>query len=122
MERERETNIEEMRVELMKAYAGCRVKVAEDRRELVAEVSDEFALAVIELSMAHFHLKTREIYRVLRGALCVAPAGEGHVLLKGETIAIEPGQIHYARAIGDPAWVEVETEPPWSATDHFIIE
>jgi mannose-6-phosphate isomerase-like protein (cupin superfamily) len=113
--------IEKLRMELRKAYPGCRVKVAADKREMVAEISDKFAVAVIERSMAHFHLKTKEVYRLIRGTLCVARAGKGHVLQVGETIEIEPGQIHYARAVGEPAWVEVETEPPWSVDDHFIL-
>jgi len=115
-------NIETTRAELLKTYPGCRVKVAEDKREMVAEVSDKFAVAVIKRSIPHFHLKTKEIYRLTRGTLCVARASQGHVLQVGESIVIEPGQIHYARAIGEPAWVEVETDPPWPATDHFIIE
>jgi hypothetical protein len=57
---------------------------------MVAEIRPEFAVAVIERSLPHFHLKTREVYRVLRGGLCVARAGQGHVLQKGQTIAIEP--------------------------------
>jgi mannose-6-phosphate isomerase-like protein (cupin superfamily) len=112
---------EKIRAELMEAYPGCSVKVAEDEREMVAEIRPEFAVAVIERSLPHFHLKTREVYRVLRGALCVARAGQGHVLQKGDAIAIEPGQIHSARAVGEPAWIEVESEPPWSATDHFVL-
>ena len=93
-------NIEEIGEELVKTYPGCRVKVAEHRREMVAEVSDEFAMAVTERSLPHFHCKTREVYRVLRGTLAVACAGLGQVLEAGETIAIEPGQIHSATAVG----------------------
>jgi mannose-6-phosphate isomerase-like protein (cupin superfamily) len=96
---------EKIRIELIEAYPGCRVKIAEDNREMVAEIRPEFAVAVIERSLPHFHLKTREVYRVLRGGLCVARAGQGHVLQKGETIAIEPGQIHSARAVGEPVYV-----------------
>ena len=114
-------DVDKTRIELTKAYPGCRMKVAEDKREMVAEVSDKFAVVVIEQSLPHFHLKTREIYRVLRGTLCVARAGHGHVLHKGETIAIEPGQIHSARAVGEPVWIEVESDPPWSESDHFIL-
>jgi hypothetical protein len=60
-------DIDRTRIELTKAYPDCRVKVAEDERELVAEVSDKFAVAVIEQSLPHFHQKTREVYRVIRG-------------------------------------------------------
>jgi len=114
-------NIDQIRTELINTYPGCSVKVADDNREMVAEISDGFAVAVIERSLPHFHRKTREVYRVLRGTLCVARAGLGHVLEMGETIAIEPGQIHSASAAGEPAWIEVESLPPWSADDHFIL-
>lgn len=114
-------DIEKIRVELMNSYPGSRVKIAEDKREMVAEVSDGFAVAVIEKSLPHFHLNMREVYRVLRGTLYVACGGQGHVLGEGETIAIEPGQVHFARAAGDPAWIEVESVPPWSQEDHFIM-
>ena len=107
--------------ELLKAYPGCRVKVAEDKREMVAEISDGFAVAVIERSLPHFHLRTREVYRVLRGILYVACGGRGHVLQKEDTIVIEPPQIHFARAAGEPVWIEVESVPPYTADDHFIL-
>ena len=114
-------DVENTRVALMNAYPGCRVKVADDSREMVAELSDGHAVAVIERSQAHFHMEMREVYRVLRGTLCVACGAQGHVLHPNETITIEPGQIHWARAVGEPAWIEVESVPPWSASDHFIL-
>jgi len=114
-------DIEKTRTELMNAYPGCHVKVAEDQREMVAEISDGFAVAVIDRSQPHFHAKMTEIYRVLRGTLYVACGGQGHVLRQGEAITIEPGQVHYARAAGEPAWIEVESTPPWSLDDHFVL-
>jgi mannose-6-phosphate isomerase-like protein (cupin superfamily) len=95
------------------------VKIAEDKREMVAEISDGFAVAVIERSQPHFHLKMQEIYRVLRGTLYVACKGQGHVLRKGDSITIEPGEIHSARAADEPVWIEVESSPPWSRDDHL---
>lgn len=106
---------------LKSTYPGCSVKVSKDKREMVAEIRDGFAVAIIERSLPHFHHKTREVYRVLRGTLYVAYEGKGHVLRKGDSIAIEPGQIHFARAAGEPVWIEVESAPPWSADDHFVL-
>jgi mannose-6-phosphate isomerase-like protein (cupin superfamily) len=114
-------DIEKNRVEMTNCYPGCRVKIAEDKREMVAEISDGFAVAVIERSQPHFHLNMQEIYRVLRGTLYVAYGGKGHVLSKGDSITIEPGQIHFARAAGEPVWIEVESTPPWSSDDHFVL-
>ena len=116
-----EIDTETTREELMKSYPGCRVKISDDKREMVAEISDDFAVAVIDRSQPHFHLRTRETYRVLRGTLYVARAGVGHVLNKDETITIEPGTIHYGRAADKPVWIEVTSSPPWSSEDHFII-
>ena len=117
----RDSDVEKTRAERAQAYPGSRVIVAEDNREMIAEISAGLAVAVIERSLPHFHLKMREIYRVLRGTLHVACGGRGFVLHEGETITIEPGQIHFARAVAEPAWIEVESEPPWSADDHFVL-
>jgi mannose-6-phosphate isomerase-like protein (cupin superfamily) len=116
-----EIEIEKTRGELMSAYPESRVVVADDKREMVAEISEGLAVAVIDQSVPHFHLNTREIYRVLRGTLYVACGGQGNVLGEGETLTIEPGQIHFARAAGEPAWIEAKSVPPWSADDHFVL-
>lgn len=116
-----EVQIENIESELLRAYPGCRVKVTDDRQEMVPEIRDGFAVAVIERSQPHFHGRMREIYRVLRGELYVACGGRGHVLRQGESLIIEPGLIHYARAVGEPAWIEVESEPPWSPEDHHVF-
>jgi mannose-6-phosphate isomerase-like protein (cupin superfamily) len=116
-----EIDIESTREELTKFYRGCRVKISDDKREMVAEITGDFAVAVIERSQAHFHLRTRETYRVLRGTLYVACAGVGYVLNEGDTFTIEPGNIHYARAADTPAWIEVTSTPAWSAEDHFVL-
>ena len=106
---------------LVRTYPGCRVKVTDDKQEVVAEIRDGYAGAVIERSQPHFHGTMREIYRVLRGVLYVACGARGHVLGQGESLTIEPGLIHYARAVGEPAWIEVESEPPWSREDHHVL-
>jgi len=113
--------IDGIQAELVRTYPSCRVKVNDDKQEIVAEIRDGFAVAVIERSQPHFHGTMREIYRVLRGALYVACGGQGHVLREGESLTIEPGLIHYARAAGEPAWIEVESEPPWSPEDHHVL-
>jgi len=114
-------NSESTRDELMSFFPGCRVKISEDRCEMVAEICDDFAIAVIDKSQPHFHLKTRETYRVLRGTLYAARVGVGHVLNEEDTLTIEPGNIHYARAAENPVWIEVTSTPAWSANDHFVL-
>lgn len=114
-------DIDQIRSELQSAYADCHVKVADDQREMVAEISDGFAVAVIERSQPHFHLRMTEVYRVLRGMLYLACSREGHVLRVGESITIRPGQIHHARCGGEPTWIEVESSPPRSSDDHIVL-
>jgi mannose-6-phosphate isomerase-like protein (cupin superfamily) len=114
-------DIERIQTELAALYPGSRVKIAEDKREMVAEISDGFAVAVIERSLPHFHVKMTEVYRVLRGTLYVACGGKGHVLRKDESMTIAPGQVHSARSAGEPVWIEVESVPAWSPDDHFIL-
>lgn len=116
-----EIYIEKTRRELINCYPGARVIVAEDNREMVAEVYDGLAVVVIERSAPHFHSNITETYRALRGTLCVACGGHGLVLREGESITVEPGMIHFARAADEPAWIEVKSEAPWSEDDHFIL-
>jgi mannose-6-phosphate isomerase-like protein (cupin superfamily) len=116
-----DNDVAKTRSELMNKYPGCRVKVAEDKKEMVAEISDSFAVAVIERSVQHFHLKTREVYKVLCGTLYVACEGRGHVLREAESFTIEPGQVHFARAAEEPVWIEVVSTPGWTVEDHFIL-
>lgn len=116
-----DVQIKSTQAELLRIYPGCRVKVTNDKQEMVAEIRDGFAVAVIEQSQPHFHGTMREIYRVLRGTLYVACGGRGYVLREGESLTIDPGLIHHAKAVGQPAWIEVDSEPPWSPEDHHVL-
>lgn len=78
-----EADIEKTTAELIAAYPGCRVVVAENRGEMIAENSTGRAVAMIERSQQHFHRNLRETYRVLHGTLYVVCGGRGHVLQKG---------------------------------------
>jgi mannose-6-phosphate isomerase-like protein (cupin superfamily) len=88
---------------------------------MVAEITGERAIAIIERSEPHFQREITETYRVLRGTLLVARAGEGFVQQVGDSITITPGQIHHAKALGDPAWIEVLCEPAWRAIRHIVL-
>jgi mannose-6-phosphate isomerase-like protein (cupin superfamily) len=114
-------NLETYKGQLLEAYPGCHVKVAPDHQEMVAEIRPEYAVAIIERSQPHFHQQTTEIYRVLKGTLLVSRAGQGFVLQQGEQITLEPGQIHQAVGLGQPAWIEVISNPPWCLDDHFVL-
>lgn len=116
-----DAEIETIRAELLNEYPGCNVVLSADKCEMVAEISDGLAVAVVERSVPHFHQETKEVYRVLRGILYVACAGRGRVLRQGDSMVIEPGESHFSQCTREPAWIEVQSEPPWSSRDHFIL-
>jgi mannose-6-phosphate isomerase-like protein (cupin superfamily) len=105
----------------MRDYPGAHIVVTDDRAEIIAEIAPGRAVAVIERSLPHFHRKMKEVYRVLRGTLYVACGGRGHVLGPGESLTIEPGNVHFARGANGTAWIEVLSEPPWTPDDHLIL-
>ena len=115
------TLVEHYRSKLLLAYPGFQIKVAPDQREMLAEVTGESAIAIIERSEPHFHREITETYRVLRATLLVACTGEGFVLQVGDSITINSSQIHHAKALGDPAWIEVLCEPAWRAIRHIVL-
>jgi mannose-6-phosphate isomerase-like protein (cupin superfamily) len=115
------TLVEHYRFELQSPYPSSQIKVAPDQREIVAEITGERAIAIIERSEPHFHRKITETYRVLRATLLVARTGEGFVLQVGDSITITPSQIHHAKALGDPAWIEVLCDPAWRAIRHIVL-
>jgi mannose-6-phosphate isomerase-like protein (cupin superfamily) len=116
-----EDEVLRIREELLHEYPGANIKVTEDRAEIVAEIEPKRAMAVIEKSLPHFHARTTEVYRVLRGALYVACGGRGHVLSPGQSLTIAPGDIHFARGAGGPAWIEVLSEPACTPEDHLVL-
>ena len=116
-----DTEVSRLREELLRLYPGAHIKVAPDRAEMVAEIEPGRAVAVIERSVPHFHKTMTEVYRGLRGTLYVACGGRGHVLGPGEALTIDPGNVHFARGAGEPAWIEVLCEPAWTPEDHLIL-
>jgi mannose-6-phosphate isomerase-like protein (cupin superfamily) len=116
-----DTEVSRLREELLRLYPGADIKVTPDRAEIVAEIEPGRAVAVIERSLPHFHEKMTEVYRGLRGRLYVACGGQGYVLEPGDVLTIEPGSVHFARSAGEPAWIEVLSEPDWTPEDHLIL-
>jgi mannose-6-phosphate isomerase-like protein (cupin superfamily) len=110
-----------IRDELARDYPGAHIKVTKDSAEIVAEIDPKRAVAVIERSLPHFHRNTTEVYHVLRGTLYVGYGGRGYVLGPGESLTIEPGNIHFARGAAGPTWVEVLSNPAWTEEDHLIL-
>jgi mannose-6-phosphate isomerase-like protein (cupin superfamily) len=113
--------IEHYRSEFQSEYPDAQIRVASHQREIVAELSGERAIAIIERSQPHFHTEITDTYGILRGTLVVARAGMGVVLQVDDSITITPGQIHHAQALADPAWIEVICDPAWRAEDHLVL-
>ncbi len=78
------------------------------------------AIAVIDQSVQHRHLKAQEDYTVIKGKLTLTVDGEEYNLPEGQSFVIQPGQIHSAK--GDETWVEVLSVLGWTPEDHIIVE
>jgi mannose-6-phosphate isomerase-like protein (cupin superfamily) len=92
--------------------------------ELVAELKDGMAIAVIDRSRPHFHLRTGETYGIIRGRLGLVMAGKVAVL-DGNPIHsadVPPGVVHQAMSLNrEPAVVQVLSDPAWTKEDHFEV-
>lgn len=113
---------------LHKLYSNGKIKILppEDPSEIVCEIernsrhSDyDLAIAIIDKSAAHKHLKTQEIYRVTLGELKVFIDGKETILKEGVELIIEPGQVHWAE--GNETWIECYSKPGWTVDDHILV-
>jgi len=77
------------------------------------------AIAVIDKTHPHKHLKTTEIYEVIKGELTLNVDGKITVIKSGEKITIKPNQIHQAQ--GKEAWIRVTSKPGWVREDHLLV-
>jgi len=96
------------------------------KHEFIVELEPGKAIAWIGPggSRPHFHLEMVETYRVLEGRLSVAVGGVGWVLKEGEQLRIGAPRIHVAASASlDGSWAKVQvlSDPPWSAEDHFHV-
>lgn len=78
------------------------------------------AIAVIDKSVPHYHLKLTETYKVLKGSLELYLDDKKVALKEGEEVTIDPSIVHWAK--GDETWVECVSRPGWSIDDHVIIQ
>lgn len=105
--------------------------VAEDGKETVYVLFSEaeaqklgfgVAVADIEQSVQHYHLKTRETYVLISGRLEVKMRGTTHTLTApGQSIEIPVNTIHSAKSLqGTSARIVVLTVPGWQVDDHRL--
>ena len=103
---------------------------SENPTEMIWEVDptslhtdSSIAVAAIDISEEHYHIKSKETYRVKKGALQLWVNGMPEVLNEGETYTIQPPALHYAEGIdGEVAVVEVESHPGWTPEDHILLK
>lgn len=98
---------------------------AENPTEVICEFDSReehpdfsFAMAVIDRSLPHYHRRTTEIYRVLKGELKLHVDGEEYIMYEGQDWTIVPGQVHWAE--GSETWVEVYSSPGYDPSDHYL--
>jgi mannose-6-phosphate isomerase-like protein (cupin superfamily) len=115
--------------ELEIRYPGKRVLVndSENPTEVICEVepasknpSRSVAIAVLDATFQHFHRKTTEVYKVIKGTLTINKAGKEYVLKKGDSVKINPLEHHTAE--GHETWVEVTSTPAWTSKDHILVK
>ncbi len=78
------------------------------------------AIAVIDQSIPHYHIKATEEYTVLKGTLILTVDGKDIHLPEGQSYIIYPLQHHSAK--GDSVWVECTSTPGWTINDHLPIQ
>jgi mannose-6-phosphate isomerase-like protein (cupin superfamily) len=104
---------------LIKQNAPDRKNVTELVREDPTPTSEtSTAVAVIERSGRHRHVRMTEVYRVLRGELTLHVDGGTVVLRERDEFTIKPGVIHWGESDPrGPAWIEVVCTPAFSPED-----
>lgn len=83
------------------------------------------ALVELRRSRPHRHDHGVETYVLLSGVADVHRGETAVIRLErfGDDITIPPGQVHWAKAVGDaPAILAVYSTPPWSEEDHHLVE
>lgn len=71
----------------------------------------------------HYHGRSESIFHVLVGRLRMEVDGQSVALDPGDTIVIEPGEIHVLRNVGTERATVVESmAPPFSSKDIFYLK
>lgn len=78
------------------------------------------AIAVIDQSIPHYHIKSKEEYTILKGKLTLTVDGKEYHLSKGQKFIIHQIQQHSAK--GDSTWVECKSSPGWKPDDHILLK
>lgn len=121
-------HITEVISELKKKYPGKKILMNNRNNvtEILCEIdptsahaSHSTVVSVIDKTDLHFHEKTTEIYKVLKGVLTIVIDGKKVTLNEGESQTILPHQKH--EAAGDETWVTCSSKPGWKRQDHHKV-
>ena len=122
-------NVQSIKSQLQKNYSGKKIVVAssvEDTKEIICEIDpaknhSEYSvcITVFDSITPHFHKKTTETYKVIRGVATIFLNDKKHILQKDESIQINPGVVH--SAMGSETWVECSSKPGWVIEDHHLV-
>lgn len=113
--------------ELKKKYPGKNILLNNRKNctEILCEIDPTSAhptysnvISIIDKTESHYHEKTVETYKVIKGVLTLVIDGRKYVLNEGQSYTIEPGQVH--EAIGDETWVACSSKPGWTKSDHKL--
>lgn len=122
-------NAERITQELKTQYPGKNIisLPRDNPKEILCEIDPSSkhpeyntAIAVIDASAAHFHIISKETYKIIKGELHLFLNGKEKVLKTGEEYTIQPYIIHWAQ--GNETWAQVYSAPGWTAEDHILVK
>jgi len=71
----------------------------------------------------HYHKKSESIFYIQSGDLEMEVEGKTVSLKSGDTIVIEPGEVHLLRNVGKEIAIVIESmAPPYSGKDIFYVD
>lgn len=76
-------------------------------------------ICVVDKTMPHYHRGATETYEILRGKLVLNIDKEKVLLQVGDSINIEPKEVHSAE--GEETWLKITSRPGWNILDHAIV-
>jgi len=115
-------NVERVVSELKRKYPGKKIILdpPENPTEIICEIENGIAIAIIDESRPHYHKKATEFYEVLQGDLIITIDKRKYKLKKGDKITIKPGKIHSVK--GNETWVSCLSKPGWKSEDHVLVK
>lgn len=123
-------NISSVKFQLQNKYPGKRIIITPPKnnsKEIISEIDPStlhkeysVCITVFDEITPHFHKKTTETYKVLKGIATIFLDGKKHQLQEGETLQIKPGIAHFAE--GNETWIRCSSRPGWVIEDHFFCK